>query len=40
MCFDLRMWLLQIAAFVNEVNFKNATAFWMTAANPKTALNK
>jgi len=37
---DLRMRLLHIVAFVNEVNLKNATAFWMTTTNPKIALNK
>jgi len=32
--------LLQIAAFVNENNLKNATAFFTSSSVRKTALNK
>jgi len=31
---------IQIAAFVNQNNLKNATAFFMKAGNAKAALNK
>ena len=34
------MRLLQIAAFVNELNLKNATAFFTSASVRKIALNK
>ena len=34
------MRLLHIAAFVNELNFKNVTAFFTSAFVRKTTLNK
>ena len=34
------MRLLQIVAFVNELNFKNATVFFTNVSVRKTALNK